>query len=152
MGPSALLLWVDRRPEARTKVLKRFGNDDGRIDEVRGEDEWTESGDCLFFSIRGVGTLIPGSRPLKSALSPPSVFSIRGAGTLIPGSRPLKSRVDVYFFFGAGGFSSLLCFARMNCSSLLYSSALRLSRLSCGPLSCFGALRCLFLGVSLGLS
>jgi hypothetical protein len=58
---------------------------------------WTESGDCLFFSIRGAGTLIPGSRPLKSALSPLPAFSIRGAGTLIPGSRLLKLCVDVYF-------------------------------------------------------
>jgi len=43
----------------------------------------------LFFNVRGAGTLIPGSRPLKSALFLPSVFSIRGAGTLIPGSRLL---------------------------------------------------------------
>jgi hypothetical protein len=57
--------------------------------------DWTEGEDCLFFSIRGTGTLIPGSRPLKSALSPPPVFGIRSAGTLIPGSRLLKSRVDV---------------------------------------------------------
>jgi hypothetical protein len=88
---------------------------------------WTESGECLF-------------------------FSIRGAGTLIPGSRLLKSRANVYFFLDAEGFPSLLCFARTNCSSLLYSSALKLSRLSCDPLSCFGALRCLFFGGSLGLS
>jgi hypothetical protein len=113
---------------------------------------WTEGEDCLFFSICGARTLIPGSRPLKSALSPPPVFSIRGARTLIPGSRLLKSCVGIYFFLDAGGFSSLLCLARTNCSSLLYSSALRLSRLCCGPLSCFGALRCLFLGSSLGLS
>jgi hypothetical protein len=113
---------------------------------------WTEGEDCLSFSIRGAGTLIPGLRPLKSALSPPPVFSIRGAGTLIPGSRLLKSCVDIYFFLGAGGFSSLLCLARTNCSSLLYSSELRLSRLSCGPLPCFGALCCLFLGGSLSLS
>ncbi len=74
-------------------MLKRIGKDDGRIDEASGEDEWTEGGNCLFFSIHGAGTLIPGSRQLKSALSPPPVFSIRGAGTLIPGSRLLKSRV-----------------------------------------------------------
>ena len=54
---------------------------------------WTEGENCLFFNISGAGTLIPGSRPLKSALFPPTVFSIRGAGTLIPGSRLLKSRV-----------------------------------------------------------
>ena len=82
---------------------------------------WTEGENCLFFNIRGAGTLIPGSRPLKSALFPPTVFSIRGAGTLIPGLRLLKSRVNIYFFLDAGGFSSLLCLARTNCSSLLYS-------------------------------
>jgi hypothetical protein len=68
-------------------------NDDRGVDEVHGEDDWTEGEDCLFFNIRGAGTLIPGSRPLKTALFPPTVFSIRGAGTLIPGSRLLKSRV-----------------------------------------------------------
>jgi hypothetical protein len=50
MGPSALLLWVNRWPEVRKKVLKEIGNDDGRtgkvewgkdrkIDEAGGEDE-----------------------------------------------------------------------------------------------------------------
>jgi len=96
-------------------------NDDRGVDEVHRGDDWTEGENCLFFNISGAGTLIPGSRPLKSALFPPTVFSIRGAGTLIPGSRLLKSRVDIYFFLDAGGFSSLLCLARTNCSSLLYS-------------------------------
>ena len=57
---------------------------------------WTEGENCLF-------------------------FNIRGAGTLIPGSRLLKSRVDIYFFLDAGGLSVLLCLARTKCSSLLYS-------------------------------
>ncbi len=96
-------------------------DDDDGEDEVHGGDDWTEGENCLFFNIRGAGTLIPGLSPLKSALFPSTVFSIRGAGTLIPGSRLLKSRVDIYFFLGAGGFSFLLCLTRTNCSSLLYS-------------------------------
>jgi hypothetical protein len=96
-------------------------NDDRGVDEAHGEDDWTEGENCLFFNIRGAGTLIPGSCPLKFALFPPTVFSIRGTGTLIPGSRLLKSRVIIYFFLDAGGFSFLLCLARTNCSSLLYS-------------------------------
>ena len=35
-------------------------NDDGGVDEVHGEDDWTEGENCLFFNIRGAGTLIPG--------------------------------------------------------------------------------------------
>ena len=77
-------------------------NDDGGVDEVHGEDDWTEGEKCLFFNIRGAGTLIPGSCPLKSALFPPTVFGIRGAGTLIPGSRLLKSRVNILLLLGCG--------------------------------------------------
>jgi hypothetical protein len=48
-------------------------NDDRGVDEVHGGDDWTEGENCLFFNISGAGTLIPGSRPLKSALFPPTV-------------------------------------------------------------------------------
>jgi hypothetical protein len=65
-------------------------NDDGGVNEVHGEDDWTEGENCLFFNVRGAETLIPGSRPLKSVRFLPIVFSIRGAGTLIPGSHLLS--------------------------------------------------------------
>ena len=55
-------------------------NDDGGVDEVHGEDDWTEGENCLFFNIRGAGTLIPGSRLLKSRVN---ILLLLGCGRLL---------------------------------------------------------------------